>query len=485
MATLHLKELLEDVEVVETKGDLTIPIEDIVYDSRRVEQGSLFVAVRGLKTDGHDYISEALKRGCRVAIVEKEDKRIETQVIVKNSRRALSIASRNFFGDPSEKLELIGVTGTNGKTTTTYLIESILRNSGLKTGLIGTVEYRIGDKSFIQERTTPESYDLQKILFEMVKHGISHVAMEVSSHAIDLNRITGCRFACKVFTNLSQDHLDYHGTIEEYFAAKKSFFEDGQGCAVINTDDLFGRRIQDLAITQKTYGIDDQADLQAKDITLKSNGSSFMLTAGSESIKIDLKLVGLFNVYNALAAAAACQIGKISLDNIKKGLESVENVSGRFERIDYGQDFSVYVDYAHTPESLKQVLETSRSVTPGKLIVVFGCGGDRDRQKRPLMGKIAGELSDKAIITSDNPRTEEPESIIRQIEQGIKKTKADYIKVTDRKEAIKTALEQAEKDDAVIIAGKGHETTQTFKDKTIHFDDREVAGDILMELVAA
>lgn len=465
-----------------------VEIRGISCNSRAVKEGDVFFCIPGERTDGHYFAREALNRGAVGLVVEKwiEDADPPFQILVENSRKALAKASSFFYGEPSKEFLLIGVTGTNGKTTTTYLLESIFKSGGRKSGLVGTVEYRIRDKVILPERTTPESSDLQKIFWQMKKEGVEAVAMEVSSHAIHQRRVSYCFFDKLIFTNLSQDHLDYHKTMEEYFEVKKSLFEyNPKATRVLNADDSFGERLlKELSGEKISYGI-RKGEVRAENIEVSPEGVLFFLLSPWGKIDIRLKLKGRFNVYNALAASSAALSANFSLEDVAKGLESVERVPGRLEPVDLGQDFMVLIDYAHTPDGLKSVLETCREVTSGKLIMVFGCGGDRDRKKRPLMGKIAAQLADYTIITSDNPRSEEPEEIIKEIEKGYLSSseKAPYEKIVERREAIKEAIWLAEKGDTVVIAGKGHERYQIFKDKKVHFDDFEVAKDILKERI--
>ncbi len=461
-----------------------LEIKGISYNSRAVKKGDVFFCIPGERTDGHYFAREALSRGAVGLVVEKwvEEVNAPFQILVKNSREALAKASAFLYREPSKDFLLIGVTGTNGKTTTTYLLESIFKSGGKKSGLIGTVEYRIGDKIILPERTTPESSDLQRIFLQMKKEGVQAVAMEVSSHAIHQGRVSFCFYDRLIFTNLSQDHLDYHKTMEEYFEVKKSLFEHNpEAMRILNADDSYGERLlKELSGEKISYGI-KKGEVKAENIVVLPESVFFSLLSPWGKISIKLKLKGRFNVYNALAASTAALSVGFSLEDVANGLESVERVPGRLEPVDLGQDFMILIDYAHTPDGLKSVLETCREVTPGKLIVVFGCGGDRDRKKRPLMGRIAAELADYTIITSDNPRSEEPREIIKEIEKGYLSSskKAPYEKITERREAIIRAIWLAEKGDTVVIAGKGHERYQIFKDRKVHFDDFEVAKNIL------
>jgi len=484
---MRLIDLIAHLEPLQFEGKEDQEITGIAFHSKEVKAGYIFVCIAGMKTDGHIYINEAVKRGARAIVVEKWQDLPNgvSQVAVANTRIALAGLSRIFFNDPTSKLKLIGVTGTNGKTTTTMFIESIFTAAGLTTGILGTIEYKTKNKQLPVERTTPESYDLQSMFSQMVKSGVEVAAMEVSSHAVDLHRIDGCKFDALVFTNLSQDHLDYHGSLQNYFEAKQKLFLDyaGEECAfIININDIYGKIIADIPNPKKIlFGFNESAQVKAQAIRLGNRESRFTLELDSGSIEIDLKLLGLFNIYNALAAVSVGLSFGLSLEVIKNGLEAVENVPGRFESIDGGQKFSVIVDYAHTPDGLEKALVAAREITKGKLIVVFGCGGDRDRKKRPLMGKVAGTLSDYSIITSDNPRSEQPSAIIAEIERGLKKVTSDYCINIDRREAIYKAIAIAQENDCIVLAGKGHETYQEFKDQTIPFDDRTIAKEALKE----
>ncbi|HDP69386.1 MAG TPA: UDP-N-acetylmuramoyl-L-alanyl-D-glutamate--2,6-diaminopimelate ligase [Actinobacteria bacterium] len=468
------------------EGELNVDIEDIIYDSRKAKPGSLFVCIKGFKTDGHMYIKDAIKSGVSAIVTERwlEDFGSIAQCQVEDSRNALAILSKFLFKDPTSKIQLVGITGTNGKTTTSYLVDSIFRNAGRKTGLIGTVEHKVGDRVFPVERTTPESYDLQKIFKKMVESGVTHAVMEASSHAIDLHRVDGCSFNVLVFTNLSQDHLDYHKSMRKYFLTKKKIFDDYKKTAkVINIDDSYGKEIASNSANVISYGLSKTAMVRAEEIQLHKKGSKFKILTSTSDIDLSINLKGLFNVYNSLAAAGVGLALGFSNEDIKSGIEAVLNISGRFETVDCGQDFSVFVDYAHTPDGLEKLIKAAREITEGRVITVFGCGGDRDKKKRSLMGKIAGELSDYLIITSDNPRSEEPLAIIEEIERGLGKAPfVKYKRIIDRKEAIYYALSLAESGDSVLVAGKGHESGQVFKDKVVPFDDRAVVREALLEM---
>lgn len=480
---MKLAELVGDHEAT-IRGDGATKISGIAYDSRVVASGDLFFCISGLARDGHGFLGQAVANGAAAAVVEHWVDSEVAQVRVPCARAAMAWCASAFYGHPTSKLMLVGVTGTNGKTTTTFLVDSILRCAGLKTGLVGTVEYRIGDEVLPVTRTTPEAADLQRLFREMLDAGVQVVAMEVSSHAIDLHRVDECDFDVLVFTNLTQDHLDYHRTIEEYAAAKKSIFERGTGSAhVINIDDELGREIERDCGAHLTYAVEREADVRARNVQFDHAGATFDLESSTLNLRVSSPLRGAFNVYNSLAAAGVGLVLDLEPGAIATGLESVAQVPGRFESINAGQDFAVLVDYAHTPDSLAQAVEAARSISVRNVIVVFGCGGDRDPGKRPLMGEAAARGADLTVVTSDNPRSERPESIISQIEEGAKRVAgAEYKLIVDRREAIGYALTRAGDGDVVLIAGKGHETGQTFAAGTVPFDDRIVAREELGKL---
>ncbi len=479
---MRLEEKILDVlKPIKTWGSLE-GLSGLAYDSRVVKKGDLFFCLKGNQTDGHLFAVEASNKGACGVISSRYISEVKQfQAIVEDTRLALARVAVCFYDDPSQKLEVVGVTGTNGKTTTTYLLESIFRTSGFRTGLVGTVELRIGDEKEKLSHTTPESLDLQRILSRMVSSSVQKVAMEVSSHAIDQRRIEGISFKVLVFTNISRDHLDYHKSFGRYQEVKKSLFENNpQVPKIVNIDDELGAKIASSCKEVVTYGIEQKADIIASDLSLSADRTQFILRLGKQAVPVTLKLKGKFNVYNSLAAAGAAKVLGCDLEKIKEGLEKLENVPGRMEFINQSSDFFVVIDYAHTPDGLEKVLINSRQISKGKLILVFGCGGDRDKGKRPLMGKVAASLSDYSIITSDNPRSEVPEEIIEQIEKGFLTVRKDgYLKITDRREAIFKAIEMAKPGDLVLIAGKGHEDYQIFRDRTVHFSDREEASKAL------
>lgn len=457
------------------------PVTGLAYRADTVVPGDVFFCVPGFRYDGHDFAGEAVSRGAAALVVQRLLPGLAvTQFLVPNVRVALAAAADAFWNHPSSHLAVVGITGTNGKTTTTYLCDAIFRAGGSTTGLIGTVETRIGPERVGASRTTPESADLQRLLAEMRTAGVQKVSMEVSSHAIDLHRVDSVRFAVAAFTNLTQDHLDYHHTLEEYFAVKRRLFTEMDVAArVINVDDGLGARIAEEFDSAITVGMDPSADVRASGVDLAADGARFVLHVLGQERQVHLPLAGAFNVSNALLAAGCAHAIGMDLPTIARGLEGAPQVPGRLERVDEGQAFSVFVDYAHTPDSLDKAITAVREITPGRVIVVCGAGGDRDPDKRPLMGAAAGGAADHVILTSDNPRSEDPVGIILQIEDGIRHADASYEIEVDRRSAIMRAIDQAGEGDSVLIAGKGHEDYQIFADRTVHFDDREVAREEL------
>jgi UDP-N-acetylmuramoyl-L-alanyl-D-glutamate--2,6-diaminopimelate ligase len=480
-----LESLINGLEIIDTKGSIDIDINSIAYDSRKVKKGSMFVCIDGTKADGHEFIPEALDNGAKVMLVQKDVKVPEgiTVIKVKDTRHALAFVSDAFFGHPSGKIKMIGVTGTKGKTTTTYMIKGVLEAARRKVGLIGTIANLIGNEVLYTERTTPESYDLQALFSEMYEKKMDTVVMEVSSQGLALHRASCIDYDIGIFTNLSRDHIGprEHKDFDDYLNAKiKLFGMCREG--LVNIDSPYAETvIKNAKCGVLTFGIEKNADIRALDIVKHPNSVEFKIVTPWMSGDIKVNIPGIFTVYNALAAIGACGLLGIPLDIIRAGLENV-SVTGRAEVVNTGRDFTVIVDYAHTPDSLENILNTVKDYAAGSVICLFGCGGDRDRVKRPLMGEISGRIADFTIITSDNPRTEDPEEIISNIKEGIKSTDGKYITITDRREAIKYALANAQTGDVIILAGKGHETYQTFKDKTIHFDEREVVRELLDEL---
>ena len=472
---------------------------DIAHDSRKVRPGSLFVAVRGFHSDGHQFIPRAVQAGAVAIVAEKGHNeaafRTTPLIVVDDSRRALALLAVAFYGHPSQNLILVGITGTNGKTTTTYLIKSIIEAAGRKAGLIGTIDYRVGEKVYTAPNTTPESLDLQRLMAEMVGLGAEYCVMEVSSHALALGRTVGCEFAVAGFTNLTQDHLDFHESMESYFRAKLLLFAglSPNAFAVINSDDV--RATEIIGATRAkvlTTGLSERADIRPSgSIGHGIRGLSFSVVAPSGTISVESSLVGRHNIYNILSAIGIGTALGFASDDIAQGISAMRAVPGRMEKVDEGQPFCVVVDYAHTEDALVRLLEAVREIAAGKVITVFGCGGDRDRSKRPKMGAAAVNGSDIVIATSDNPRTEDPLRIIGEIEKGMEASgvrlpvcdlvsataqgKTPYCVIPDRHVAIAAAINMAGKGDVVVLAGKGHEDYQIIGDRKIHFDDREVA----------
>lgn len=486
---MTIEQLVSVLNNVEVKGDVNKEIEFITHDSRRVRKNTLFVCICGTRVDGNKFIPQAIEAGA-CAIMTEKDVEVPadiTVIKVPNMREAMELAVPYFYDYPGKKMRMIGVTGTNGKTSSTYMLRDILRKTGYKVGVIGTIKIMIEDEEMPIHNTTPDVIDLQEILDKMYKQNIDYVVMEVSSHALDMNRIAGCEYDTAMFTNLTQDHLDYHKTMENYALAKAKLFDSLSAPnlvktnknAVINLDDELGSKtmIEHTKCNLITYGIKNDAVLKAENVEIKASGASFDVKYKDDCVHFDLKVTGMFNVYNILGVIGVALAEKISFDIIKETLEAFEAVAGRFELVRQGQDFSVIVDYAHTPDGLENVLKTAREIAKKRLIVVFGCGGDRDRTKRPIMGRIAAQLADVVIATSDNPRTEDPEFILSEVEAGVLPALHGnfHEKITDRRTAIFRAIELAQKDDIVLIAGKGHENYQILKTGTIHFDDKEVA----------
>ncbi|GGJ55088.1 UDP-N-acetylmuramoyl-L-alanyl-D-glutamate--2,6-diaminopimelate ligase [Anoxybacillus voinovskiensis] len=463
-------------------------ITSIEMDSRKVTKGALFICIKGFTVDGHAFASQAVANGAVAVIAERPVDVPVPVVLVRDSKRAMAVLADAFYGQPTHKLHLIGVTGTNGKTTTTHLIEQIFRKAEKKTGLIGTLYTKIGDETYDVQNTTPESLVLQQTFKQMVDAGVDVAMMEVSSHALHMGRVHGCDYDVAVFTNLTQDHLDYHHTMEEYRLAKGLLFAQlgnrfdhtRPKFAILNNDDSASEQYKRMtAATIITYGIETKSDIMAKAIDITPSGMVFTIVTPTEETQIQTKLIGRFNVYNILAATAACLASGVSLSTIVEAIGEIQGVPGRFETVDEGQNFTVIVDYAHTPDSLENVLKTIRQFAKRNIYVVVGCGGDRDRTKRPLMAKIAVQHADVAIFTSDNPRSEQPEAILQDMEDGVRGE--SYVSIVDRKEAIRYAIQQAQAGDVILIAGKGHETYQIIGEQVLHFDDRLVAREAIKE----
>lgn len=475
------------------KGFSIIPEENpeitsIEMDSRLVQEGSLFICIEGFTVDGHDFVEQAVKNGAAAIVAQKNIEAAVPVVQVRDTTRAMAILADAFYGHPTKQMHLIGITGTNGKTSTSYLVEQMMRGAGKSTGVIGTIGMKINDETFEVKNTTPDSLTLQKMFHQMNEKQVETAVMEVSSHALHMGRVHGCQYDVSVFTNLTQDHLDYHKTMDAYRNAKSLLFSQlGNGFdsdrpkyAILNIDDEATKEyiISTQAIVI-TYGIDNDSDIMAKDIEMTSSGTRFTLVVGAESRTVQMKLVGKFNVYNVLAAVGASLVSGVELDNIIETIGNLRGVSGRFELVDEGQDFAVIVDYAHTPDSLENVLRTIGQFAKGKIYCVVGCGGDRDKTKRPIMAKLAEQHADFPIFTSDNPRSEDPVSILKEMEAGVEGTAFETI--LDRKEAIDYAISKAKAGDVILIAGKGHETYQIIGDKVHDFDDHLVAKEAILK----
>lgn len=489
---MELKRILVGLENLKVKGNLDTEIKGIAKSSNEVKEGYLFVAIKGFTVDGHNFIEDAIKNGATAVMVEegcdlKSIKFKEDTIIImaKSTREGLAIVSSNFYNNPSTKFKLIGVTGTKGKTTTTYMIKEILEKAGQKVGLIGTIAtYINGKKIKDSERTTPESLELQQLFAQMVEEGVETVVMEVSSQSLKLNRVAGCNFDIVIFTNFSEDHISpkEHPDMEDYFNSKLKLFEMCK-TGIVNTDDLHGAKIPRLFPESNitTYGIDNFANVLAKDITITNSYVDFKVKIKDRNERVKTGIPGRFSVYNSLAAICVAQKFGIDPEIVKQALLEVR-VPGRSEMVDNKLELPIMIDYAHSPESLQNILYATKSYTRGRVISVFGCGGDRDSSKRPIMGEISGKVADYTIITSDNPRTEKPEDIIKAIEEGISKTKGKYEVVVDRTEAIEKAIKMANKRDIIILAGKGHETYQEINNEKKHFDEREIIKEIIEKI---
>lgn len=490
---MKIAELAKEITALSVTGRIDAEAFDVTHDSRAIATGTLFVAIRGEKTDAHRFIPQAIERGAIAIISERDAAEGEVApawIKVSNARAAIAQVAAALHGHPSEQLKLVGITGTNGKTTTAHLIDSIIRAAEGTSAMFGTISHRIGDEAITAKHTTPEASDIQRMLAKAVAIGCKSAVMEVSSHSIELHRADSLKFASAVFTNLTRDHLDYHHTMESYFAAKKRLFDGSlghvSGANIINIDDEYGRRLMaDIKGEKISYGFSENADVRTSEFRLSARGTQFTAITSKGQIEIKSTLVGRPHVYNILAATATGLALGFDPDQIARGVAQCRTVAGRFEQVildgEHQPDFMVVVDYAHTDDALKNVLQTAREVAgAGRVVTVFGCGGDRDRTKRAPMGEIASSLSDIAIATSDNPRTEDPEAIIADIEVGLKRVERPYLKITDRREAIFRAIEEARDGDIVIIAGKGHETYQILGESTIHFDDREVASEAMI-----
>lgn len=484
---MKLKDLLKSIDVTESSASGELEIGGLCYDSRKVRPGDLFVAIRGYESDGHRFIAMAREKGAAAVLCEQAPGEDIPYVLTPDSRLALALASRDFFGNASAEMRMIAFTGTNGKTTCSYIMKHLLENClDAKVGLIGTNGVMIGSEDLPSERTTPESYELQKLFRRMADEGCTHVVMEVSSHAMSLHRVAGIHFDAAVFTNLSQDHLDFHGSMEAYAAAKKKLFDQ---CAVgcFNLDDPWcGYMMEGVKCRIISYSAqDNRADLAAKDLRLSASGVRFAAVQGSELALTRLAIPGMFSVHNALSVMAAGLALGISLSDCAAAMDSAKGVKGRLELIPGDGDYSLIIDYAHTPDALENVLKTLKSVTRGRLIALFGCGGDRDRAKRPIMGQIAARYADQCVVTSDNPRSEEPEEIIREILAGMKNSRTPCAVIADREEAIAWAIDKAGPGDVILLAGKGHEDYQELGREKRHMDEREIVQRILEQRKAA
>ena len=489
---MKLKSILEGIEGLKAKGNLDIEIKGIERDSKKVKKGYIFVAITGFTVDGHDYIENAIENGAAVIVAENIDKiknkKISdevTLIIAKNTREFLALSSCNFYNNPSKKFKLIGITGTKGKTTTTFMIKDILEKAGKKVGLIGTVAIYInGNKIIDSDRTTPESLELQKIFSKMVEEKVEYVIMEVSSQSLKLHRVDGCNFDIVAFTNFSEDHISEkeHPNMQDYFESKLKLFNMCKK-GFVNIDDLHGNKIPNMFPEKEIigYGIDNFGNVLAKDITITNSYVDFKvkITDRNERIKVDIP--GRFTVYNALCAICISKQFGIDAETIKAALEKVK-VPGRSEMVENKLNIPIMIDYAHSPESLENILRAVKSYTRGRVISVFGCGGDRDSRKRPIMGEISGKIADYTIITSDNPRTEKPENIVKDIEEGIIKTKGKYEVIVDRKQAIEKAIKMANKNDIIVLAGKGHEPYQEINGVKHSFDERIIVNEIIKNI---
>ena len=502
---MQLTRLMKGLDIIHLAGKTAEDVSGVFFSASQCVENSLFVAIKGLMKDGHDFIDEAISQGAKFIVYERDRQfpSSVTAIKVSDSRRALGLIARNYFNDPSANLTLIAVMGTNGKTTISYLLESILKEAGFPCGVLGTINYRYNNKTYAAPNTTPESYEMQKIMRDMADDGITHVVSEVSSHAVDLKRVDDCDFDLGVFTNLTRDHLDYHLTMENYFQAKKRFFSEilpqsrkvHRQKMVINADDPWGQRIlSEVSLPALTYGMEHDRAVRPVHYELSLKGISAEINLAGDTVFIKSPLIGKFNLYNILAAMGAAFILQIPAPVIQRGIEKLSNVPGRLEPVVSAAPFNVFVDYAHTDDALRRVLQTLNELRKKRIITVFGCGGNRDRGKRPLMGEAAVRYSDLTIVTSDNPRLEDPLEIIAEIETGIDRSNVRkmeaaplqfnsehslYTVIPDRRNAIEAAIGAAEKDDIILIAGKGHEDYQILGTEKISFDDRVVARKIL------
>ena len=480
-----VRDMVRDVPDIVVKGSDEVDVTGIQYDSRRIHPGDLFAALPGDRFDGIGFVQEAMEKGASAFLVPASADNLQGGPFIRarNVRQALAFISRNFYRDPSSQLKVVGITGTNGKTTISYLIHGIMDGAGIAAGLVGTVQYLVGSEILSASRTTPESPDLNALMDRMVSSGNDACVLEVSSHALTLERVTGIRMEVAVFTNLTRDHLDFHSEMEDYFQAKAGLFLDGEvRHKLINIDDPYGRRlIEEMGVRAMTFGMENGDIRPTAEVSSGQWGSRFPLATPWGEMEVDTCLPGLFNVSNVMAAVGACGLLGLDTGAISRGISEVRRVPGRFERIDRGQPYTAIVDYAHTPDALENLLENVRRITEGRMIVVFGCGGDRDRTKRPLMGEIVGNMSDVAFVTSDNPRSEDPESIINDILNGMKKSAALTHRIVDRREAIVAAVTEAVPGDTVVVAGKGHENYQIIGDRVLPFSDADRLAEAIVE----
>lgn len=484
---MKLSELVKDLPyLLDTQGDMDTEIGAVTCNSREKTESGLFFCIPGTRFDSHDFAPQAVENGCSALVVERYLPEVKVpQVRVSNGRGAVSRIAAAFYGHPARQLRLAGITGTKGKTTTSYMLKSICEQAGFKCGLIGTTGNMIGDRRIKSDLTTPDPIELQKTFRLMADEGVQIVSMEVSAHAIDMLRLDGLSFEVGCYTNLSQDHLDYFHTMDHYLETKRKFFHSGMvRNATFNADEETTPRMTEaLDIPYMTYGICAEADLYARDIEITENGVSFeMKLAGMHNMPVNLKMTGMFNVYNAIAAASMAMILDIPAEDIKRGLEAIQSVPGRIEMLPTGTPYKVILDYSHSPDALQNILKTVREFTRGRVIAVFGCGGDRDHGKRPIMGEIGGKLADLCILTSDNPRTEDPMAILASIESGIKPTGKPYEIIENRREAIRRALTLGREGDVIVLAGKGHETYQEIMGVKRPFDEKVVVQELLREL---
>ncbi len=479
---MRLSELLNGVEIIRNDvGDTEVT--EIVYDSRKVTEGCVFVAISGVGTDAHKFVQDALTKGAKCAVVEKDG--YPGSVLVKDTRRALALMCGNFYGNPSKNFKLIGVTGTNGKTTSTYLIKHILEKCGFKVGLIGTIQNMVGDRVMETNYTTPEPLQLQQLFKIFADEKVDYAVMEVSSHSLAQERVAGLEFEVGIFTNLTQDHLDYHKTMDNYMLAKAKLFSVSKA-GVFNLDDAYAEKMMETVSCKKiTYSAkDSRADYFADSTEFEPTGVKYRMHSPFGVYQTKMSIPGKFTVYNSLGVIAACSELDIPVEKIVCAVSESIGVKGRVEVVPTKGDYTVLIDYAHTPDAIENVLSTVREVSKGRVVVLFGCGGDRDRTKRPKMGRAAFSLADFCIVTSDNPRSEDPDEIIKDIMAGVTDMDTPYVVIANRKEAIEYAIKNAKKDDIIVLAGKGHETYQILADKTIHFDEREVIADIYKNMEA-